>query len=396
MMEQSMKSRKSPRQFPLGKRVGPWFGCILVATWALAAANGRAGGGGSGEFAGRIDLDGDISDFLDADGRPLPGVHVQEDRVDPASALPGVPPEVSLGLSDEAGSRFFARDLNLHPSGFNLRRVLTAYNPGLDGGTLYIGLDLPGGSGTRGNPAFDNMDYGGVITRGQVCPFDADGNGEADFIGRTCDTDAATCFSSCLEADGCPDIWRAGVGAGAFAAGDNPRGGLMASMELYQVRVTFGGGETITLALLQDYFTAAGKTDFVVFDNGLPFAARVSTDTGGDGEPQGYDIEFAIANLNQAVAEETHRRMWWIEAMTGFTGGPSGGDYIFMDPAPALSIENSGDYLTISWGPQIPGYHLEQAEDLLRLEWHPVSSGDRAPVTLPASAATGIFRLIKD
>src|SRR6185503_3833742 len=91
-----------------------------------------------------------------------------------------------------------------HPSGFNQRRILTAYNPNLKGGTIFIGIDLPGGTGDDspllsfhslpGNPNLNFFDGrvganigGGGFGRGKIIPFDADANGEADTIGRKAD-----------------------------------------------------------------------------------------------------------------------------------------------------------------------------------------------------------------
>src|SRR5438552_3938219 len=76
---------------------------------------------------------GDISDFIVfATGNIKPGVCVTndpqgiaEDPVDGDILL------IALGSS--------------HPDGFNQRRLLSAYNPTLNGGTLYLGVDLPGG-----------------------------------------------------------------------------------------------------------------------------------------------------------------------------------------------------------------------------------------------------------
>ena len=136
-------------------------------------------------FSGMIPLDGDISRFLDANGNPLPGVNVVNN---PLGLVPGLIPSQA------------ALDANSHPSGFSQRRIMSAYNPTLYGGTIYVGIDLPGGTGANsssptvhsfpGNPnpnyydGFVGGPYGGSGGRGKIVPFDGDGNGEADTLGR--------------------------------------------------------------------------------------------------------------------------------------------------------------------------------------------------------------------
>src|ERR1044071_4722739 len=89
-------------------------------------------------FSGSIEMDGDISGFIDFDtGAPKAGVCVMNDP---------------RGLTGRANDpRLMLQLASSHPSGFNQRRILSAYNPNLNGGTVFVGIDLPGGSGA-GSP----------------------------------------------------------------------------------------------------------------------------------------------------------------------------------------------------------------------------------------------------
>ena len=58
----------------------------------------------------------------------------------------------------------------LHPSGFNQRRIMSAYNPDVNGGTISIGVDLPGGTGSMSNQPFSNDSYGHVSARNAGIP----------------------------------------------------------------------------------------------------------------------------------------------------------------------------------------------------------------------------------
>src|SRR5882762_74175 len=92
-------------------------------------------------FTGSISLDGDISDFFDGAGVVKSGVCVSND---PAGQISGVPG--SAGLGEPPLGPTTTKDGLSHPSGFNQRRVMSAYNPSLNGGTVFVGIDLPGGT----------------------------------------------------------------------------------------------------------------------------------------------------------------------------------------------------------------------------------------------------------
>ena len=201
-----------------------------------------------------IVTNGDISAFFfPGTTNPLPGVCIANDSAPSlasaplgASSIPGDGP----GLGESPGSGGASLDGLLHPSGFNQRRIMSAYNPTTNGGTLFIGIDLPGGYDfpdprSVANPSFRNDSYGpGLVNaRGQVLPFDADGNGEADFIGRTNALDASR-FSACppggLPTGARADIWQCvGDSDGAL---DDPRVGFLGEEEFYTATVVFGAG----------------------------------------------------------------------------------------------------------------------------------------------------------
>src|ERR1041385_3198749 len=89
-----------------------------------------------GDFPGIIVLDGDISDFFHTNGLPLPGVRVVNDD---APLIPGVPNSQGLGgfagdLGEPNYNYIQLDPTTKHPTGFNQRRIMSAFNPNIDGG----------------------------------------------------------------------------------------------------------------------------------------------------------------------------------------------------------------------------------------------------------------------
>ena len=72
-------------------------------------------------FSGNIALNGDTADFIQADGvSPKPGVCVANDP---------------SGLDESPLNAGNTRDAQNHPTGFNQRRIMTAFDPNLNGAT---------------------------------------------------------------------------------------------------------------------------------------------------------------------------------------------------------------------------------------------------------------------
>src|SRR5262249_12696010 len=112
-------------------------------------------------FSGAITLtNGDISEFFEFNSNiPKAGVCVSNDTgglaSNPITDQNGIP----LPGTDRLGPNTAANEPNntalqrirtspiaiKHPSGFNQRRLISAFNPNLNGGTIFVGLDLPGG-----------------------------------------------------------------------------------------------------------------------------------------------------------------------------------------------------------------------------------------------------------
>src|SRR5262245_37263028 len=187
-------------------------------------------------FTGTIPLTGDISDFFLANGLPRPGVCCSND----SSIIVGVPGSEGLGpngvgadgVANEPNNRFIQIDnTTKHPSGFNQRRLIAAYNPALNGGTIFVGLDLPGGTGSSANPNFSDS----FSTRGSIRPFDADGNGEPETIGRK--ADGITLLARCSDA-GTGDILDI-VDCSAGEAGGFSDAAVD-GQEIYSVTIVFG------------------------------------------------------------------------------------------------------------------------------------------------------------
>src|ERR1051325_11601877 len=272
-------------------------------------------------FSGNVTLNGDISHFFSnsAPFGQLPGVCVGNDMApnlvdinNSLQNLPGAPlgviPPNSDGLGESPSAGGFSpikgacKDGLFHPSGFNQRRIMSAYNP-MNGGTIFIGIDLPGGSDINGNASFNNSIYsrtvGRVIARDQVRPFDSDGNGEPDFIGRSNGIPVSAC-ASLLDASGIirsgstNDIWFCTPDSQSAGAIDNPRraddpGAPIGAEEFYNVLVTFGTNSMVSarpqiraIFMIQND-TASGVADlFLSCANvATPFSAFVSGTNGG-------------------------------------------------------------------------------------------------------------------
>jgi hypothetical protein len=254
-------------------------------------------------FSGTIALDGDISDFFEADGlTPKAGVCVVNDP---------------LGLNEAPLATAAATDGVAHPSGFNQRRIMTAYQSDLNGGTIYIGIDLPGGTGANSmdktnhasagnpNPNYDDGTVGGVhppFGRGKILPFDSDANGEADTIGRKQNGDPLFRCLNVRAGDTVDIVTCSGPSAGLT---DNPRtasGETLGARENYVANVIFGNGAAVTVELFQDANTPAGAAQLRVLAKSVsaPFGVvaslsnAVSIVTNGativSGAVAGYDV----------------------------------------------------------------------------------------------------------
>ena len=289
-------------------------GCfVAIAIALLMTANGVSGATLNKVFTGTVSLDGDISDFFQADGvTPKDGVCVANDP---------------NGLDEPPVSAAASQDLLAHPSGFNQRRIMSAYNPSLNNGTIFIGIDLPGGSGpdnvsktVHSFPGNPNPNYndgvvganfgGGGSGRGKIVPFDADANGEADTIGRR--AAGGNLFRCPPGAGDVVDILNCAAAA-ATGANDNPRvasGSNFGVRENYVATMNFGNGAFITVELFQAGPTPAGVAQVAFADSGTldgPWGAIVSTSTGAAGTVLGWDVEIAITNVNAAVADPCAR-----------------------------------------------------------------------------------------
>ena len=250
----------------------PVTACVAVPLFVLLALLLTAPAGAqpitnSVFFTNNITLDGDISDFFLPDGLTLrPGVCLANDP---------------NGLDESPVDSMATIDVQMHPSGFNQRRIMTAFNPNLNGGTIFIGIDLPGGVGADNsskithsfvnnpNPNyFDGVvgqDGGGNgFGRGKIVPFDADANGEADAIGRKADGSLLFRCTGLQPADTRDIVTCLG---GANGLTDNPRtasGETLGARENYVATVMFGNGEAVTVELFQAASTPGGTAVLAV------------------------------------------------------------------------------------------------------------------------------------
>jgi PKD repeat protein len=281
LRERIMNSSKQPRTY---------FPCYFVLGLSLACATFTRAETLSNVFTGSINVSSGLIDgFFVGNGSsttPLPGVCVGPENFasDPLNPL-----NTTDGL--------------FHPSGFNPRRVMSAFNPSLNGGTIFIGIDLPGGTGSAANPNFNDgvipaRSVGGLTA---IRPFDADGNGEPETIGRTLGGGLLQRCAGAMDGDSfdiinCTDVAR----NGAFSDAATDPG----TSEGYVVTVIFNNGTFVTVSLTEDQSSGAGAARRDIGQTaGKPFGAQVSTATlgSGPGAPQGLDVLFAITNVNANV-----------------------------------------------------------------------------------------------
>ncbi len=289
---------------------------VAVCVWLLVAGGGRALANiQSNIFTQTLSLGGDISEFFDVSGNPLPGVCVSN------SAAPAIPGQTldangnsTVGLAKSPMGVLGSQTGQYHPSGFNQRRVIAAYNPHLFGGTIYVGVDLPGGSGTAANPDYmDPLTCGGTppcptstsppIQRGSIRPFDSDGNGEPQSIGRMADgvTPLANC--SDVTSNSIVDLFTCSDPSGASGATDDPSDSSKnpGAKEDYALSIVFTNGTGVTVDFYEDNSTASGMAALTVTPSTFGVMASKSTPGLGAGTPLGFDVEFAITNVNANV-----------------------------------------------------------------------------------------------
>ncbi len=305
---------------------------LAVCVWSLVMGSDRAHATiQSNVFSGTLSLAGDISEFFDASGNPLIGVTVSNST---APAIPGQPG--TAGLAKSPMGVLGSQTGQYHPSGYNQRRVMAAYNPNVNGGTIYIGIDLPGGTGSAANPDYqDPLTCGGSppcpnstaspIQRGSIRPFDSDGNGEPQSIGRM--GDGVTVLKRCndVTANSIVDLFTCSDPSGAQGATDDPSNPLTdpGVDEDYSLSITFTNGIQATADFIEDNTTASGHARLVI--GGTPgFGGMVSMNNSGI--PLGYDVEFAITNVN-AVVDPCTRLHSTVVVFSGSNGdGPAQGE----------------------------------------------------------------------
>jgi hypothetical protein len=274
--------------------IGLLLPLVLPDVWAQTVTNASF-------FSSSITLDGDISDFFEPDGvTPKPGVCVGNDSAPPIAGITG-----SEGLGENPLSASSTKDGMPHPSGFNQRRILSAFNPNLHGGTIFIGIDLPGGTSSAANPNYQD----GLVPNRQgpdgvraIRPFDADGNGDPQTIGQ----DGLTPVFRCADPGASPlalDVIdcgqpESGGFTDAVTATDDP-----GNKERYAVAVVFGDDTVMLVELFQDNSTVAGGAGLrsLSIPIGLPFDVMANVD--GASNVLGFDIELALTNVNASVAE---------------------------------------------------------------------------------------------
>ncbi len=61
---------------------------------------------------------------------------------------------------------------------------------------------------------------------------------------------------------------------------------------------------------------------------------------------------------------------------------------------PVLSIDRTGEEVTVKWFPAIPGSYLEKCDELGNQNWRSVPSGTANPSCLPTAASTRFFRVV--
>ena len=284
-------------------------------------------------FETELELDGDISDFFNSNGNPLRGVSVVIDSsIYPGPIIgSGLPSQLTIGLNDPFSSIHSTIDGIVHPSGFNQRALVHAYNPNLHNGTIYIGIDLPGGSDSLSNPSFTN-NYGFANANSPVVPFDSDGNGHPDSIGNTFQGfPIYTCSPNILLSD--LDVWNCSVDS--FGASDNPRGASLIEEEFYKVFININGTNHIFCSLSQGNQTLSGITDFTI--SPTPIGAMVNTSTRLSGELLGHDVELAITNINSLITASTSMVSQSIAVLSGSTVSENSADSVQFGLVPNIS-----------------------------------------------------------
>src|ERR1051325_10489638 len=291
-------------------------------------------------FSGTITLDGDISQFFfPGTTTPLPGVCVRNDDADPITGVPG-----STGLgglpgdasANEPNNTLVQSDQSQkHPNGFNQRRIITAYNPNLNGGTIFVGLDLPGGTGSAANPNFDDSGFGFLVRGGVIKPFDSDGNGDPETIGLKADgvTPLVRCSDAIpgaivdiLSFNGLTGLCNGPPGAQADGFSDFASDG----QEIYSVTIVFGPdpfaftAPKVTVNYIEDSLSftptpGRARMEVLSANAAAAFGARISTSTSGvgNGSPLGVDVEFMITNVNNAVPDACLRFQQNIRSISG-------------------------------------------------------------------------------
>jgi len=285
-----------------------WAMALGVCVWSLVIGAEQVHAiTQSNVFSGTLLLHGDISEFFDSSGNPLVGVTVSNSA---APAIPGQPG--TAGLAKSPMGVLGSQTGQYHPSGYNQRRLMAAYNPFVNGGTIYVGVDLPGGTGSAANPDYqDPLTCGGVppcptssappIQRGSIVPFDSDGNGEPQSIGRTGTNVLRNCFDAISNS--VVDLFTCGNAAGAFGATDDPSDPVKnpGIKEDYALSIIFSNGSIVTADFYEDNTTPRGLGALIL--NPSTYGIQVSKSTAGlgPGAPLGFDVEFAITNINANI-----------------------------------------------------------------------------------------------
>ncbi len=314
-----------------------FFAGILLCSLAIFNPAAR-GDTQTNVFTGTLLLQGDISEFFDVSGNPLPGVCVSNS---PAPSIPGQTVDANgngtAGLGRSPVGVLGSQTGQYHPSGFNQRRLIAAYNPNVNGGTIFVGVDLPGGSGTAANPDYmDPLTCGGAppcptsitppIQRGSVRPFDADGNGDPQSIGTNVLEGTGLTSCNLVTTDSVVDIFTCGDAAGASGASDDPSDSFNApgAKESYTLTILFTNGANVTVDYFENNSTASGHAA-VNIGGTAGFGAAVSMSSAG--VPLGYDVEFAVTNVNAAVDDPCARLRPTVTVTSGSNAdGPAQGE----------------------------------------------------------------------
>jgi hypothetical protein len=343
---------------------------FLLCVLALSCSPVR-GDTQSSYFAGTIPMNGDISSFFDGSGNRLQGVCISNST---APFIPDQPLDANgnstLGLGKSPVGVLGSQTSQYHPSGFNPRRVIAAYNPNVNGGTIYIGIDLPGGTGSAANPDYlDPYTCGGAppcptstsspIQRGSIVPFDADGNGEAQSIGRMADDTTPLKNCSDVTAGSVVDIFTCDDAAGALGATDDPSDPEKnpGAKEDYALSISFTNGTVIGIDFYEDNTTASGQAALTIDPSTFGVFASKSTAGLVPGVPLGYDVEFAVTNINANI--DVYTRL--LPVVTVTSGSNRAGEaqdvdteilrcvYNISVPPTITAITRQGNNMLITW-----------------------------------------------